>query len=58
MYSLMLWLGLSINLIIALFGILVACLMLVFIHWNRLNHRAHPELNGMIGQTGHGTALH
>ncbi|WP_368641304.1 lysophospholipid transporter LplT [Castellaniella ginsengisoli] len=58
MYSLMLWLGLSINLIIALFGILVACLMLVFIHWNRLNHRAHPELSRMIGQTGHGTALH
>ncbi|MDY0308422.1 MAG: lysophospholipid transporter LplT [Castellaniella sp.] len=58
MYSLMLWLGLSINLIIALFGILVACLMLVVIHWNRLNHRAHPELSQMIGQTGHGTALH
>ncbi len=57
MYSLMLWLGLSINLIIALFGILVACLMLVFIHWNRLNHRAHPELSQLIGQTGHGTAL-
>jgi MFS family permease len=57
MYSLMLWLGLSINLIIALFGILVACLMLVFIQWNRLNHRAHPELSQMIGQPGHGTAL-
>ncbi|MGE4450199.1 lysophospholipid transporter LplT [Castellaniella sp.] len=57
MYSLMLWLGLSINLIIALFGILVACLMLVFIHWNRLNHRADPELSQLIGQTGHGTAL-
>lgn len=58
MYSLMLWLGLSINLIIALFGILVACLMVVFIHWNRLNHRAHPELSQQIGQAGHGTALH
>ena len=53
----MLWLALSINLIIALFCILVACLMLVFIHWNRLNHRANPELSRMIGQTGHGTAL-
>lgn len=57
-YSLMLWLGLSINLIIALFGILVACLMLVFIQWNRLNHRADPGLSQSIGQTGHGTALH
>jgi hypothetical protein len=57
-YSLMLWLGLPINAIIALFGVLVACLMLVFIQWNRLNHRAHPELEQQIGQTGHGTALH
>ncbi len=56
-YSLMLWLGLSINIIIALFGILVACLMLVFIQWNRLNHRANPDLEKQIGQTGHGTAL-
>ena len=58
MYSLMLWLGLSIDVIIALFGILVASLMLVFIYWNRLNHRAHPELEQSIGQEGHGTALH
>jgi MFS family permease len=57
-YSLMLWLGLPINGIIALFGILVACLMLVFIRWNRLNHRANPQLSGLIGQTSHGTALH
>jgi MFS family permease len=57
-YSLMLWLGLPINVIIAVFGILVACLMLVFIRWNRLNHRANPELEQLIGQTEHGTALH
>ncbi|WP_345795809.1 lysophospholipid transporter LplT [Castellaniella sp. MT123] len=58
MYSLLLWLGLPINAIIALFGILVACLMLVFIQWNRMNHRANPELEHLIGQAGHGTALH
>jgi len=57
-YSLLLWLGLPINLIIALFGILVAALMLVFMRWNRLNHQNNPELAHMIGQTGHGTALH
>ncbi len=56
-YSLMLWLGLPINGIIALFGILVACLMLVFIRWNQLNHRANPDLSRLIGQTSHGTAL-
>ncbi|WP_417251656.1 lysophospholipid transporter LplT [Castellaniella sp.] len=56
-YSLMLWLGLPINGIIALFGILVACLMLVFIRWNNLNHKANPQLEQMIGQTEHGTAL-
>ena len=57
-YSLMLWLGLPINGIIALFGILVACLMLAFMRWNQLNHRANPELGKLIGQTSHGTALH
>lgn len=56
-YSLMLWLGLPINGIIALFGILVACLMLAFMRWNRLNHQANPELGKLIGQTSHGTAL-
>ena len=56
-YSLMLWLGLPINAIIALFGILVACLMLAFMRWNRLNHLANPELGKLIGQTSHGTAL-
>ncbi|HEX7387285.1 MAG TPA: lysophospholipid transporter LplT [Castellaniella sp.] len=56
-YSLMLWLGLPINGIIALFGILVACLMLAFMRWNKLNHLANPELSKLIGQTSHGTAL-
>jgi len=57
-YSLMLWLGLPINSIIALFGILVACLMLAFMRWNQLNHRANPDLGKLIGHTTHGTALH
>lgn len=56
-YSLMLWLGLSINTIIAIFGLLVSCLMLVFMRWNVLNQRADPGLIHLIGQHGHGTAL-
>ncbi|HEY9280812.1 MAG TPA: lysophospholipid transporter LplT [Eoetvoesiella sp.] len=57
-YSLMLWLNLPINTIIVIFGLLVAMLMLVFIHWNRLNHRADPTLQDQIGQHGHGQAIH
>lgn len=57
-YSLLLWLGLPINAIIVFFGLLVAGLMLVFIRWNTLNHRANPRLDDMIGQHGHGQALH
>lgn len=56
-YSLMLWLNLPINIIIVIFGLLVAGLMLVFIHWNRLNHKANPGLEDTIGQHGHGQAL-
>lgn len=56
-YSLMLWMGLSINTIIAIFGLLVSCLMLVFMRWNALNQRADPGLIHLIGQHGHGTAL-
>ena len=57
LYSLMLWLNLPINAIIIIFGLLVSSLMLVFIHWNRLNHRADPGLENTIGQHGHGQAL-
>jgi len=57
-YSLMLWLDLPINTIIVIFGLLVATLMLVFIRWNYLNHRADPSLAGQIGQQGHGQAIH
>jgi len=56
-YSFMLWLNLPINVIIVIFGLLVAILMLLFMHWSRLNHRADPTLQGQIGQHGHGQAL-
>ena len=35
----------------------VAGLMVVFIHWNRKNHRENPGLENTIGQHGHGQAL-
>lgn len=57
-YSLMLWLNLPINVIIVIFGSLVAALMLVFMRWNRLNQRADPTLVDQIGQHGHGQAIH
>lgn len=56
-YSLMLWLNLPINIIIIIFGLLVASLMLLIMIWNRRNHRANPELAQIIGHTGHGQAL-
>lgn len=56
-YSFMLWLKLPINAIIVVFGLLVASLMLVFIRWNRYNHRRNPRLSSLIGQKGHGRAL-
>ena len=57
MYTLMLWLGLDINIIISIFGIIVALLMLMILFWCRLNIRRDPELLDQIGQDGHGTAL-
>ncbi|HEU0231613.1 MAG TPA: lysophospholipid transporter LplT [Burkholderiaceae bacterium] len=56
-YSLMLWLRLSIDTIIIIFGVMVAVLMLVFMRWNRRNHKADPSLNSQIGLHGHGQAL-
>src|SRR3546814_143913 len=44
-YSLMLWLKLPINTIIVIFGLLVAALMMLFMRWSRLNHKANPELH-------------
>lgn len=56
-YSLLLWLQLPINLIIVIFGTLVASLMAVIMVWNRRNHRENPDLQAAIGQHGHGQAL-
>lgn len=56
-YTLMLWLNMSIGVIIAIFGILVAALMVLIIQWSRLNLRKDPTLIDQIGQDGHGAAL-
>ena len=56
-YSLLLWLDIPINVIIVIFGLLVASLMAVIMRWNRLNHLANPRLENIIGQHGHGQAL-
>ena len=56
-YSAMLWLQLPISTIIVIFGLMVASLMLLFMRWNYLNHKADPELHKQIGQHGHGQAL-
>lgn len=57
MYTLMLWLNLPINLIIAIFGILVALIMIIIIRWSKRNIAADPGLLDEIGQDGHGKAL-
>ncbi len=57
MYSLLLWLQLPVNVIIVIFGSLVAVLMLVIMRWNIRNHREDPTLQHAIGQHGHGQAL-
>lgn len=56
-YSLLLWLQLPINVIIIIFGSLVAGLMLMIMRWNRRNHLENPGLEQTIGQHGHGQAL-
>ena len=48
-YSLMLSFQFSINLIIVLFGGFVAVMMVLIMHWNRLNHRRNPQLDLLIG---------
>ena len=57
MYTLMLWLEVPINVIIAIFGILVATIMLIIIRWSKRNIAADPGLLDEIGQDGHGKAL-
>src|SRR5690606_22740873 len=56
-YSLLLWMQLPINVIIVIFGTLVATLMLVIMRWNRRNQLENPGLVATIGQHGHGQAL-
>jgi len=56
-YTLLLWLGLPINGIIVIFGLLVATLMVVMIRWSRRNLNENPGLQDQIGQEGHGKAL-
>jgi hypothetical protein len=56
-YTVLLWLQLSISIIIAIFGVLVAAMMLVLMRWNRINLERHPGLLAEIGQEGHGKAL-
>ena len=57
LYSLMLWLGMSINTIIVMFGLSVAILMLVLIRWHHTNLRKDPSLLSRIGEHGQGKAL-
>ena len=56
-YTLLLWLKLPINVIIVIFGLLVAVLMFVIMLWKKANIRANPRLLDEIGRHGHGTAL-
>lgn len=56
-YSLLLWLKMPINVIITIFGLLVASLMCVFIYWDKQNHKKNPNLYTRIGEEGHGQAL-
>ena len=57
MYTLLLWLQLPINIIIVIFGTVVAVLMVVFMRWSKRNLADNPELHDQIGQEGHGHAL-
>jgi LPLT family lysophospholipid transporter-like MFS transporter len=57
LYSLMLWLGISINTIIVMFGLSVAILMLVLIRWHHTNLRKDTRLLLRIGEQGQGQAL-
>ncbi|CAM4232532.1 Lysophospholipid transporter lplT [Bordetella pseudohinzii] len=56
-YTLMLWLDMSINTVIVIFGLIVTVLMLIFMRWSKRNLAQHPELHEQIGQEGHGKAL-
>ncbi len=57
LYSLMLWLGIAINIIIVMFGLSVAILMYLLIRWNQANLRKDPSILLRIGEHGQGQAL-
>jgi MFS family permease len=59
-YSLMLSLNLSINMIIVLFGGFVAGMMVLIMMWNRENHRRDRNLDRLIGaeKSEHGSSVH
>jgi sensor c-di-GMP phosphodiesterase-like protein len=56
-YTLFLWADMSIDVIIWIFGGLVASLMVIMMRWNRSNLNKNPQLLDEIGQEGHGKAL-
>ena len=56
-YTLLLWLDCSIDVIIWMFGGIVAILMVAMLRWNRRNLKKDPHLLDQIGQEGHGKAL-
>jgi hypothetical protein len=56
-YTLFLWANMSIDVIIWIFGGIVASLMIVMMRWNRSNLNKNPHLLDEIGQEGHGKAL-
>ena len=56
-YTLLLWINMSIDVIIWFFGGLVASIMVVMLQWKRSNLNKQPNLLDEIGQEGHGKAL-
>jgi sensor c-di-GMP phosphodiesterase-like protein len=56
-YTLLLWADMSIDVIIWIFGGLVASIMVVMMQWNLSNLNKNPKLLDEIGQEGHGKAL-
>jgi sensor c-di-GMP phosphodiesterase-like protein len=56
-YTLLLWVNMSIDMIIWIFGGLVASIMVVMMQWKRSNLSKQPHLLDEIGQEGHGKAL-
>jgi MFS transporter, LPLT family, lysophospholipid transporter len=56
-YTLLLWADMSIDVIIWIFGGLVASIMVIMRQWNRSNLNKNPHLLEQIGQEGHGKAL-